>query len=41
MPLRKKRNGKWTFSKSGKPEYDTKAKALRAYRAYLAKRGDK
>jgi len=41
MPVRKKSNGKYTFSESGKPEYDTKEKADRAYKAYLAKKGKK
>ena len=41
MPLRKKSNGKWTFSGSGHPEYASKAAATRAYQAYLAKKGNK
>ena len=38
MPVRQKKNGKWTF---GGAEYDTKAKAERAYQAYLAKKHSK
>lgn len=36
MPVRRKPNGKWTFSDSGHPEYDSKASAMRSYYAYLA-----
>jgi len=38
MPVRKASNGKWRIG-SGKAVYKSKTKALRAYRAYLAKGG--
>jgi hypothetical protein len=38
MPVRKTKNGKWTF---GGAEYDTKKDAEKAYRAYLAKKHSK
>jgi hypothetical protein len=41
MPVRKKSNGKWTFSDSGHPEYDSRAAADRSYNAYLAKKYSK
>lgn len=40
MPVRKCENGKWRIG-SGRCMYRTKAEALRAYRAYLAKKGKK
>jgi len=38
MPVRKTKNGKWTF---GGAKYDTKAAADRAYKAYRAKKHSK
>jgi len=40
MPVRKCPNGKWRIG-SGKCMYKSKVKALRAYRAYLSKKGKK
>lgn len=37
MPVLKGSNGKWKIG-SGKAIYDTKEKAERAYKAYLAKK---
>ena len=38
MPVRKTKNGKWTF---GGAEYDTKKDAEKAYKAYLARKHSK
>ena len=40
MPVTKGSNGKWKIG-SGKAMYTSKAAAVRAYRAYLAKKNDK
>lgn len=40
MPVRQCKNGKWRIG-SGKCMYTSKAKAEKAYRAYLAKKGKK
>lgn len=40
MPVSKGSNGKWKIG-SGKAVYKTKANAMKAYKAYLAKKGNK
>lgn len=40
MPVKKCSNGKWKIG-SGKCMYKTKEKAIRAYKAYLAKKNSK
>lgn len=40
MPLRRNPDGTWSIG-SGKAKYKTKKSAMRAYRAYLAKKGRK